>query len=85
MNDDAMKILWRKAQGYDATETIEEYAVQNDTEVLSKKKVTIKHIPPDTAALKAYLELTAGKDISLMTDEELAKEEERLLGMLKRE
>ena len=69
--------LYKKAVGYTATEKTTEYSP--DGEVV-KKKVVSKHFPPDISALKAYLELiSSGEDYESMTDEELAREKERLL------
>jgi len=69
--------LYKKAVGYTATEKTTEYSP--DGEVV-KKKVVSKHFPPDISALKAYLELISnGEDYESMTDEELAREKQRLL------
>ena len=69
--------LYKKAVGYTATEKTTEYSP--DGEVV-KKKVVSKHFPPDISALKAYLELiSSGEDYESMTDEELAREKQRLL------
>ena len=74
--------LIKRALGYDATEVIEEYGGGEQGEVkLLKKKVTIKNVPPDMTALKILLD-EREKDVSIMSDEELAKEKERLLSML---
>ena len=69
--------LYKKAVGYTATEKTTEYSP--DGEVV-KKKVVSKHFPPDISALNAYLELiSSGEDYESMTDEELAREKQRLL------
>ena len=47
--------LLKKALGYEAKETIEEY-VSDDGEIrLSKRKVTKKNVPPDITAIKMLL------------------------------
>ena len=69
--------LYKKAVGYTATEKTMEYSPEGD---VVKKKVTSKHYPPDITALKAYLELISNEeDYESMTDEELAREKQRLL------
>ena len=69
--------LYKKAVGYTATEKTTEYSPDGD---VVKKKVVSKHFPPDISALKAYLELiSSGEDYESMTDEELAREKQRLL------
>lgn len=80
---DFKNALIKKALGYDATEVVEEYVSGEEGEIkLTKKKVTKKNVPPDLTAIK----LLMGEDslaLSDMTDEELEKEKERLLKMLK--
>ena len=76
--------LIKKALGYDCTETVEEYAGDEQGEVrLLKKKVTVKNVPPDITALKILLE-EQSKNVSEMSDEELENEKERLLKLLAR-
>ena len=82
-NEEKMKkALIKRALGYDAEEVIEEYVKGEDGVVLTKKKVTIKNVPPDITALKALLELNAKGDISSMTEEQLVLEKQRLLDEL---
>ncbi len=77
--DDSFKsALIKRALGYDSEEVIEEYSKCDDGVVLTKKKVTRKNVPPDVTALKILLEIDTEK-LSLMTDEELEREKERLL------
>ncbi|MBE7089457.1 MAG: hypothetical protein E7362_01475 [Clostridiales bacterium] len=74
--------LLKKALGYEAKETIEEY-VSDDGEIrLSKRKVTKKNVPPDITAIKMLLG-ESQTDITEMTDEELLAERDRLLNILK--
>ena len=76
------KALEKRALGYEAEEVVEEYVKTEEGVVLSKKKVTIKNVPPDVSALKILLE-TNEVDLSLLTEEQLEKEKERLLLELK--
>ncbi|MBQ7339598.1 MAG: hypothetical protein IJW43_01950 [Clostridia bacterium] len=75
----AKKALIKRALGYDAKETVEEYVKGEDGIILTKKKVTKKPVPPDVSALKVLLELEPDKAISNMSEEELVLERERLL------
>ena len=72
--------LAKCAVGLSASETIEEFAVEDGELKLVKKKVTRREIPPDIKAVKMLLdcESTVGA-----TDEELAAERENLIKMLK--
>jgi hypothetical protein len=75
--------LIKKALGYDATETVEEYAGGEEGEIrLLKKKVTTKHLPPDITALKILMD-GREKEVSEMSDAELMEEKVRLLNLLK--
>ena len=80
---DLRDVLIKKALGYDATEVVEEYVGCDDGEVrLSKKKVTIKNVPPDITALKLLLDDNE-QQVSQMSDDELENEKIRLLKLLK--
>lgn len=80
MDDEIMKTLLMKATGYTRDEVQEEYAVSEGGELtLVKRRVTGKYYPPDSAALKTYLELSSDKGAEDMSDDELAAERERLL------
>lgn len=82
MNDAIGKALYRKAVGYTAKETVEEYAGEDG--ILSKRKVSKKHIPPDFNALKMLVERECkAQDYRAMSDEELAREKARLLEELR--
>lgn len=86
--DKIRKALLKKALGYNTDEVIEEYALNEGQEVLIKKKITKKHYSPDVNAVKILLERyyqTYQEKISLMSDQELLEEEERLLKLLKEE
>jgi hypothetical protein len=81
---DFKKALIKKALGYDYKEVVEEYVSSDEGEIkLTKKKVTKKNVPPDITAIKLLLEDMP--NISSMTDEELLKEKERLLKLIKEE
>ncbi len=77
-----INVLFKKAVGYDSDEVVEEYGYADGEEVLLKKKVTRKNVPPDIQAIKMLQE---GKEdvLSLLTDDELKKEKEKFLNMLK--
>ena len=80
MDEELVKALLKKATGYTYDEITEEYIVDEVGQpVLNKKKVTKKYCPPDSGALKAYLELVGESTVENMTDEELKKEKQRLL------
>lgn len=83
------KALIRKALGYSVKEETVEFS-RDDTggEVVSKRKVSRKHIPPDISALKMLLEhffTEEFKDVEEMTDEELQEEREKIIELLKEE
>ena len=80
--NDLEQALIKKALGYDATEVVEEYVGDGEEIKLSKKKVTIKNVPPDMSAIKFLLDETQ-KEVSEMTDQELFEEKVRLLCLLK--
>ncbi len=81
--EDIYKALLKKAMGYTADESVEEFSAEEEGLRLLKKKVTKKHVPPDVSALKVLLSLGSEKSISEMTDEELEREKARLLKLLK--
>lgn len=86
--DKIRKALLKKALGYDANEVVEEYSYNEDGELkLSKKKVTKKHYSSDISAVKVLLERyykTYEDEVLSMSDEELEKEKQLLLGQLKK-
>lgn len=80
--------LMKKALGFESDEIVEEYSTdEKGNSILSKRKITKKFNPPDVTALKFLLEQSQIYDdeISKMTDEELLKERDRLLKLLKEE
>ena len=80
-DDDLEQALKKCAVGFDTSETVEEFAVQDGELRLVKRKVTRRDIPPDIKAVKMLLD--GRQDVGELSDEELAAERERLLKMLK--
>ena len=77
------RALERKALGYETDEVVEEYGFREGEEILVKKKVTRKSVPPDIQAAKMLLgELPSPRE---MSDEQIEREKHRLLQMLKEE
>ena len=75
-NQDLRRAILRKAIGYEARE----YSADDQ---LIKRKISIKQIPPDLAALKAALELEGREnDLSDLSDVELEKLKIKLLKKL---
>ena len=84
LNDEKLKkAILKRALGYDAKEVVEEYSQTKDGEiVLTKKKVTVKNVPPDVSALKIMLDTLSDEELIGLTDEQLNEEMERLLNLL---
>lgn len=81
MEDGSVKqALKRCAVGFETGEVVEEFTVENGELKLVKKKVTRRDIPPDIKAVKMLLD---GENVSGLSDEELEKERERLMAILK--
>ncbi len=86
MDEELVKALLKKATGYTYDEVTEEYSVdESGMTVLVKKKVTTKYNPPDSGALKTYLDLVGNQSFEEMSDEELKREKLRLLQELQEE
>lgn len=87
--DKIKQALLKKALGYNASETVEEFSVDEEgNKRLSKKKVTKKHFAPDISAVKVLLERyykTYEEKVFAMSDEELNEEKHRLEELLKGE
>ncbi|MBP5372885.1 MAG: hypothetical protein J6Y44_01715 [Clostridia bacterium] len=79
------KALTKKAVGYQTKEIVEEYQDDEGILKLTKKRVTKKHIPPDTQAARIVLETMEEAPIENMTDEELEAEKQKLIKILKEE
>jgi len=86
--DKIKEALLKKALGYNASETVEEYSYNEDGELtLSKKKVTTKHYGADISAVKVLLERyykTYEDEVLAMSDEALEEEQSRLKQLLKK-
>ncbi len=81
--DDSLEMALKKcAVGFDTSETVEEFAVQDGELKLVKRKVTKRDIPPDIKAVKMLLD---DRQESGYSDEELSAEREKLIKMLKEE
>ena len=80
---DLQEALKKCAVGFDTSETVEEFAVQDGELKLVKRKVTRRDIPPDIKAVKMLLD--DRPDDGSLSDEELAAERQKLLKMLKEE
>ena len=81
MDDCSVKqALKRCAVGFETGEVVEEFAVENGELKLVKKKVTRRDIPPDIKAVKMLLE---GESYSNLSDEQLERERQRLIEILK--
>lgn len=76
IRDDILEAVVKRARGYTATETVEDYAVVDGALELVKKRVTVKDVPPDMTAAKLIMD-DGGTDE--LTDEQLAIEKRRLL------
>ncbi|MBQ8908803.1 MAG: hypothetical protein IJY90_00725 [Clostridia bacterium] len=87
--DKIKQALLKKALGYSASETVEEFSVDEEgNKKLSKKKVTKKHFSPDISAVKVLLERfykTYEERVLSMSDDELQEEKSRLEDLLKGE
>lgn len=84
MSDEGIKkALIKCAVGFDTSEIVEEYTVDEGELKLVKRKVTKRDVPPDIKAVKMLLDGEA--DASQMSDEELEERREKLIAMLKEE
>jgi len=75
------EVLIKKACGYETEEVVDEYALENGRPVLLKQKINKKTIAPDLAAIKLLIEQT-GDEYEELSEEELIKERDRLIGLL---
>lgn len=82
MNDSLRKAIMKCALGCTATETVEEYGIEDGAMKLVKKKKLKKEIPPD---LKAAQMLLGEDTFAEMDDERLEEERKRLLREMKEE
>ncbi len=79
--------LTKKALGYECSEVVEEYVLDDDGNLkLNKKKVTKKYVSPDTQAAKLLMDnLQQEIEIESLSDQQLKEEKVRLLKLLKKE
>ena len=80
--------LFKKATGYAVKEETIEYVLDDDgKEKIAKRKVSKKYIPPDASALRLLIErfFSSRDDFEMMSDEELEKERNEIIRMLKEE
>ncbi len=76
--------LINKALGYTTQEVTEEYGYTGDEFVLQKRKTSTKSYPPDLVALQMLIGKEEVKEeYDNMSDEDLKKEKERLIKLLK--
>ena len=79
--DDLDGIMLKKALGYYVEESVEEYD-ENDN--VTKRRVSMKYVTPDTAAIKAVLERESKlRELKGYSDEQLAALKAKLLSKLK--
>lgn len=79
--DDLDGIMLKKALGYYVEESVEEYD-ENDN--VTKRRVSMKYVPPDTAAIKAVIERESKlRELKGYSDEQLAALKAKLLSKLK--
>lgn len=86
LDEEIKNALLKRAIGFESDEIVEEYiADENGMPILAKRKITKKYNAPDLSALKFLLEQSelSEDEISNMTDEQLLKEKNRLLQLLK--
>ena len=76
---DALK---KVAFGFSLEEVTEEYSVEDGEIKLTKRRETHKDVPPDLKAVKMLLE-DKSTDVSQMSDEQLEREKQRLINLLK--
>ena len=79
------KALLKRALGYEASETVEEYAKNGDDMNIVRKKITTKNVPPDISAVKMLLESFSdtSNELANLSAEQLQSKKERLLALLK--
>ncbi len=79
-SDDIDDVLTKKALGYYVEESVEEFD-ENDN--VTKRRVSMKYVPPDTAAIKTVLERESTlRELKGYSDEQLAALKAELLAKL---
>ncbi len=74
----------RKALGYETSESVDEYGLIDGQLALIKRRVTVKDVPPDVAAVKFLMEMY-GEDTEELSERQLKEEKIRLIKLLKEE
>lgn len=76
--------LLKRALGYTVQEVNEEYNFIDDEPVLSKRKKSVKHYPPDLSAIQYILNNSNQfQELESFTIKELEKERTKILNSLK--
>ncbi len=83
LSEDLLCAVRKKAEGYTAEESVEEYGVTDGKLTLCKRKVTLKEVPPDLSAVKMLMEMGESDVYGAMSEQELENEKQRLLKLLK--
>lgn len=82
MNDEGVKkALVKCAVGFDTSEIVEEYTVDEGELKLVKRKVTRRDVPPDIKAVKMLLD--GEGNVGGLSDEELEERRKKLIEMLR--
>lgn len=86
LDEETLKAIKKLITGFCAKEVVNEYVLDSEgNKVLSKQKVSKKHIPPNTDILKMiFTKAEVGANFDGWTDAELEKEKQRLLKMIKK-
>ena len=82
MEEEVLGALKKCAVGFGASETVEEFAVEDGELKLIKKKVTRRDIPPDIKAVKLLIDGSGAEGLSI---EELEEEKQKLISLLNKE
>ncbi len=82
MEDEVLGALKKCAVGLEASETVEEFGVEDGQLKLVKRKVTRRDIPPDIKAVKLLID---GGGVDGLSVEELEEERKKLLILLNKE
>lgn len=83
--DEVFEALKKRALGHTVTEESEEYSAdESGTLVLTKRKVSVKEIPPELSAIKLLMQAKRD-EFDDMSEQELEQEKKRLLKELKKE
>ncbi len=84
-NTDFLSTLLQKAKGYKEDETTREYQIDDTGEKkIVKEKVVTKYYPPDTTALKTYLDMEKDDlDLSSLTEKQLYEKSQEVFAHIK--